>query len=144
MPDTKRLNRTDDEVVTADRMPDGTDTPDNPDNWQWETVQEESATRVIFDTIGDEFIGQYKGSEHITPANAGQLDADGETIEEFDLFRYIGRNNEPYAINASYSLVTAMEKVKVDEWVRITYTKDLPTKRGLNPMKDFRVDVRRK
>jgi len=114
-----------------------------PENWNWETVQEESATRIIFDTIGDEFIGQYKGSEHIAPEKEGS--------EEFDLFRFIGFDGNPYAVNHSYSLVTAMKKVEIDEWVRITYTKDLATKRSrddesgdVSPMKDFRVDVRRK
>ena len=120
-------------------------TPDAPvnditdfDTWEWETVQEESATRVIFDTVGDEFIGKYLGSEHITP------DKKTEDTEEFDLFLFLGTDGERYALNYSYSLVKAMEKVAINDWTRIVYTKDLPTKRGLNPMKDFRVDVRRK
>jgi len=108
------------------------------DSWEWETVQEASAIRVIFDTIGDEFTGQFKGSEHITPDKAT------EDAEEFDLFIFLGTDGERYAINHSYSLKKGMEKVKFDDWTRITYTKDLPTKRGLNDMKDFRVDVRRK
>ena len=124
----KRPNQTDDVVTT----------PDSPEDWNWETVQEESATRVIFDTIGDEFIGQFKGSEHVTP------DKSEDVAEEFDLFIFLGTDGERYAVNHSYSLVKAMEKVSFDDWTRIKYTKDLPTKRGLNPMKDFRVDVRRK
>ena len=48
-----------------------------------------------------------------------------------------------YAVNKSYKLEQAMEYVKPDDWVRITYIKDVDTGRGLNPMKDYRVDVRK-
>ena len=98
----------------------------------WQTVQEESPSRVIFDTIGDVFVGRYTGELHIEPEND----------EAFDLYTYRGADGEPYAINQSYNLKQAMDKVSPGDIVRITYIKDIPTKKKQNPMKDFRVDVR--
>ena len=112
-------------------------TPDvsAPSEWEWETVVEESATTVIFDTVGDQFVGLYTGSEHIDPDNGKD--------EPFDRFVFQGRDGELYAVNKSFKLETAMQDIDPGQWVRITYVKDVPTGRGLNPMKDFRVDVRK-
>lgn len=107
---------------------------ESPEGWEWTTVAEESPTRIIFDTIGDQFIGQYIGIEHIEPDNGKD--------EPFDLYLFRGRDGELYAINKSYKLAQAMEKVSEGDWVRITYIKDIDTGRNLNPLKDFRVDVR--
>lgn len=106
-----------------------------PDDWEFETLVEESPTMVIFDTIGDVFIGQYIGIEHIDPANGKD--------EPFDRFTFRGRDGELYAVNQSYKLQTALEDVDKGTWIRITYTKDIPTSRNLQPMKDFRIDVRK-
>lgn len=109
-----------------------------PDEWEWETVAEESATTVIFDTIGDVFVGRFTGEEHIDqPANEKGED------QSFDRFLFVGRDGKRYAINKSYKLNEAMDKVMEGDWCRITYIKDIPTNRKLNPLKDFRVDVRR-
>jgi hypothetical protein len=105
-----------------------------PDDWEFETVAEESAITVILDTPGDQFIGQYIGSDHIEPENGG---------EAFDRFVYRGRDSRLYAMNKSYKLEQAMEKVELQQWVRITLVKEIETKRALQPMKDFRVEVRR-
>ena len=106
-----------------------------PDEWEFETLVEESPTMVIFDTIGDVFVGQYVGIEHIDPDNGKD--------EPFDRFNFRARDGELYALNSSYQLVDALKKVDPGTWVRVTYIKDIPTKRGLNPMKDFRIDVRK-
>lgn len=105
-----------------------------PDDWEFETIVEESPTMVIFDTIGDVFIGQYIGIEHIDPANGKD--------EPFDRFTFRGRDGELYAVNQSYKLEKALEDVDKGTWVRITYTKDIPTSRNLQPMKDFRIETR--
>lgn len=110
-----------------------------PSDWEFETIAEESPTVIIFDTIGDQFIGQYKGIEHIDPS-VGNPETD---TEAFDRFLFTGRDGNPYAVPMSYKLNTAMEKVKPEQWVRITYVKDIPTGRKLNPMKDFVVEVRK-
>lgn len=109
-----------------------------PDEWEFETVVEESPTMVVFDTIGDVFIGQYVGTEHIDPNNGKD--------EPFDRYNFRGRDGELYAVNKSYKLAQAMEDkdIQPETWVRITYIKDIPTDRKLNPMKDFRIDVRTK
>jgi len=110
-----------------------------PDDWEFETIAEESATGIVFDTIGDQFVGQYKGVEHIDP---GTVDGDGKS-KAFSRFLFMGRDGKPYAVPQSFKLNAAMEDVEDDQWVRITYVKDIPTGRDLNPMKDFRVEVRK-
>lgn len=111
-----------------------------PEEWEFETIAEESATVVIFDTIGDQFVGQYKGIEHIDP---GTVDPETGKSNAFDRFLFIGRDNNPYAIPMSYKLKDALEDVEHGRWVRITYVKDIPTGRKLNDMKDFKVEVKK-
>jgi len=119
--------------------PDISDVSTAPDEWEFETVAEEAPTRVVFDEFGDVFVGQYVGTEHIEqPIDEKGID------QSFDLLNFRARDGQLYAINSSYKLVEAMGKVDEGDWVRITYVKDLPTKRGLNPMKDFVVDRRTK
>lgn len=107
----------------------------NADEWEWENVVEASPSRVIFDTIGDEFIGQFIGEEEIDPGT-GEEDV-------FSLYLFRGRDGELYGINKSYKLAQAMDKIEPGSWVKIQYVKDINTGRGLNPMKDFRIDVRK-
>jgi len=109
-----------------------------PADWEFETVVEESPTTIVFDTIGDIFIGQYVGTDHIELP----LDKDGKD-QSFDRYTFRGRDGELYAINKSYKLESGMDKVEAGQWVRFTYMKDIPTARGLQPMKDFRIDIRK-
>lgn len=108
---------------------------ESPTDWEWDTVVDESPTLVEFDTVGDTFIGLYEGRKTITPDN-------GRT-DPFDLFYFKGRDNQPYATNTSYKLDGALTDDMIGKWVRIVLTKEIPTGRGLQPMKDFRVDVKR-
>lgn len=130
-------------TVTANDKPDFVDDEVDetllttaPDDWEFETVHE-SATRVLFDTIGDVFIGQYVGDEHIEPAE----DADNK-FEPFDLINFRGRDGKLYAVNSSHNLVKAMAKVEEGQWVRITFASETDSKKG-NPLKNFTVDVRK-
>lgn len=107
-----------------------------PDDWEFETVHE-TATRVLFDTVGDVFIGQYEGIEHIEP----DADADNK-FDPFDLINFRGRDGKLYAVNTSHNLTKAMEKVEKGQWVRITFTSETPSKKG-NALKNFTVDVRK-
>ena len=111
---------------------------ESPDGWEWDTVAEESPTRILFDTKGESFIGQYIGMDHIEQ----EPDKDGKD-QSFDLYIFRGRDGVLYSVNKSYKLEEAMQKVAEGDWTRITYVKDIPTKRGLNPMMDLRVDVRK-
>lgn len=104
-----------------------------PADVEFETIVGESATTVIFDTVGESFTGRYVGEEHIDPDNGKD--------EAFDRFTFRAKDGELYAITKSYKIADALEDVKPDTWVRITYVKDIPTKRGLNPMKDLKVEV---
>lgn len=117
---------------------DGADVTVAPEDWEFETVSEEAPTRIIFDTIGDTFVGQYIGMEHIDREPA----ADGSD-QSFDQFLYRGRDGDRYAIYESFDLKEGMEKVAPGQWCRLTYLKDVKTARNLNPMKSFRVDVRK-
>jgi len=103
-----------------------------PDDWEFETIIEESPTGVVFDTVGDVFIGRYVDRVTITP-DSGK--------DPFDLFRFRGRDGELYAVNPSGKLDTGMAAVKTDQWVRITLIKLIPSNKG-NDFKDFRVEVR--
>ena len=116
----------------------GADPTESPAGWEWETVVEGSATTVIFENIGDSFVGQYIGDEHIER----EPSANGED-QSFDRFLYRGRDGERYAINKSYALSEGMTKVQPNQWCKITYIKDIPTARKLNDMKDFKIDVRK-
>lgn len=109
-----------------------------PDDWQFETVVEESPTGVILE-VDDVFIGMYRGTEHIDmPEDPRQPGVD----QSFDRFLFTGRDGQPYSINESYKLKEAFDAIPTGKWVRIKCTKEIPTKRGQNPMKDFQVDVR--
>jgi hypothetical protein len=112
------------------------------ESWEFETVVEESPTVIIFDKIGDQFVGQYRGRETVSFET---LDAETKQMktETFDRFTFRARDKQLYAINSSFQLEQGMEKVMEGDWARITYTKDIPTKRGLNPLKDFRIEVRK-
>lgn len=125
-------------IDPATEFDENADVTESPEGWEWDTVAEGAANRVVFDTIGDSFIGQYIGDQHVER----EPSADGED-QSFDLFNYRGRDGELYAINKSFALEEAMRKVQPGQWCRITYIKDVPTGRKLNPMKDFKVDVRK-
>jgi hypothetical protein len=104
-----------------------------PDDWEFETVSEESATVVIFESPGDAFIGKYEGVENIIPDKG----------EPFSRYAFRGRDGARYAINKSYQLNAGMDAVAQGSWVRITLVKEVPTSRGLEPMKDFRIEVKK-
>lgn len=129
--------KTVDTTVTPD-FEEGADVTQTPSDWEFETVAEGAPTGIIFENPGESFIGQYVDDHHVDREPA----ADGSD-QSFDLFIFKGRDGERYSLNKSYALEQAMEKVNKGDWCRITYTKDVKTSRNLNPMKDFRVDVRR-
>lgn len=110
-----------------------------PDDWEWETVSEESPIGVVFENVGDVFIGKYLGPETITTDKP--YNSDGDT--SFDVFLFRGRDEKRYSMPQSYNLMKAMEKVQEGQWCRIEFCAEVETKRGQNPMKDFRVDVRK-
>jgi hypothetical protein len=107
------------------------------EDWEWETVHDESPTLVTFDTIGDEFIGQKKGTKFIEqpPGPKGEDNS-------FTIFLFRGTNGELYGIYESYAMTEGMKKVPDDAWVRIKFVSEVDVKQG-NPMKNLRFDVKK-
>lgn len=116
------------------------------DDQGWETVVEEAGIKVQFTEPGDVFIGVYLSTETITDPNA----KDGED-EEFLAANFTGIYPEevvgkPCQMFPGWKLRNALESAKVNtgDTVRITYVKDIDMSgSGRNPMKDFRVEVKR-
>jgi hypothetical protein len=100
----------------------------------WDVVSEEAPTMMVFDTIGDQFIGTYSGNVEITP------DED-DPDSTFTQGRFRGTDGELYATNLGYDLRTALGKVQPGTLCRITYMKDIDTGQP-SPMKSFRVETR--
>jgi hypothetical protein len=111
-----------------------------PDDWEWETAAEGAPTGVVFETIGDTFVGQYLRTQHVDREPA----ADGSD-QSFSLYLFKGRDGELYSLNQSYSLKEAFEDGIISEntWCRITYIKDVKVANWPTPMKSFRIDVRK-
>ena len=107
-------------------------TDDTPDS-EWDTVRDESATVILFSKPGQRFVGHYEGIEEITPEND----------EPFTRHRFTGLNGKPYAVNNSYVLQEGLKNVQKGNLVRLTYVKDIPTGKNMNPMKDIKVQVKR-
>jgi hypothetical protein len=103
-----------------------------PDAAQWTTVSEdtEEEIKIIFDTIGDEFIGTYLGTRTLT-----------NNDEQYVQFRFRGSDNgETYFTNGSHSLRQGMSTVRPGQLCKITYAKDIDTGQE-SPMRSFRVEV---
>lgn len=103
-----------------------------PEGWEFTVIAEESPTGVVFDKIGDKFLGMKDGIEKITPENGKD--------EPFELFIFRGRNGVRYAINKSYKLERALTDVPDGQWVLIEYVANIDTGRP-EPMKDYRVSI---
>ena len=110
-----------------------------PDDWEFETVAEAAPTRVLFDQIGDVFIGKYMGREFV---KIDEPSSDGKD-QSFYLHLFKGYDGDTYSVNNSYDLDEKMEDVEQGTWVRLTYKRDVKTSRGLNAMKSFQVDKRK-
>jgi hypothetical protein len=124
-----------DDITSAEDEIDESLVTTAPDDWEFEVVAEESPIRAIFENFGDTFIGQYQGIQHVVPKNEGD--------DPFDLFLFRARDERLYAVNTSFKLIEAMEGVDEGTWVKLEYVKDIPTGRKLQPMKDFRVSIRK-
>ena len=109
----------------------------------WETIGEESGILVTFTRPGDTFTGVYEGTRHIVPQDSEDPD------DEFDqqLFRSNDAADGPgdilYAINGGYKIREAMSDDILGRLVRITYVKDVPVAGRPDPMKDYKVQVKR-
>lgn len=87
-------------------------------------------TKVVFDTINDQFTGVYLGMREV-PSNDGSYKQ-----ARFEL------NGEVYFVNANHSLREGLKTVRNGSTVRLTYTSDLDTGMA-QPMRVFKVEVAR-
>lgn len=87
---------------------------------------------VKFDNVGDFFVGTYLGKAEVTTD-------DGEIIEAHTFENDMGL---PVAIWASYDLNRKLADIGNGILVRVEYVRDVETKRGLSPMKEFKVQAR--
>lgn len=110
-----------------------------PDDWEFETVSDEIPTRINFTDVGDSVVLQYNKEIYVEQ----EPDKDGKD-QSFWLYLWVGRDGRPYSINKSWKLEQAMKDgaISKDDWCRLTFVKELETSRGLNAMKDIKVEKR--
>lgn len=104
-----------------------------PADWNFTTVSDVSPTAVELE-LGESIILHFEGIEHIVPDNAKD--------EPFDLLIFTGRDDERYSMNPSYKLSRYFKDAPM-EWYRITLVKEIETGRGLNSMKDYRIEMKK-
>lgn len=104
------------------------------DEIQWDTVsapeQTKPQSKIVFDTVGDEFTGTYKGLREI-PSQEGNY------------IQYIfEKDGDEFFTNSNYSMREGMAKVRRGSLVRLTFTDEMDTGQA-SLMKLFRVEVGR-
>jgi hypothetical protein len=118
----------------------------NEDDYEWDNVHEEAPDQLVFDTIGDKYIGKYEGHTLIFP------EADN-TEKWFIQLKF--RDNEGLKVtNAGYELREAYVNVETDDDGKLATSDKIPpgsvTRNELvklvpvdqaSPMKSYRVDV---
>lgn len=105
----------------------------DPSQFEFTTVHEEAGDQIVFDTIGDEYIGEYMGPEVIEFTNKKGED------ESFTQLKF----RDPHGVkvvNAGYELRKAFEKIEPGTITRVKYVKDVRISGQESPMKSFRVD----
>jgi hypothetical protein len=101
------------------------------DGWTQVSEDEVDETKIVFDTIGDVFVGRYLGSRNLS-------NADGAYMQ----LRFQGEDGTHYFTNANYSLQKAFANIRVGTTCRVTFTdeKDVGQR---SMLKVYRVDTRR-
>ena len=104
---------------------------------QWSTISEgaqesQEETKIVFDTIGDAFVGTYLGMREI----------DGEN-GKYKQARFEDETGNIYFCNANYDLRNGLKTVRAGSLVRVEYVADVSTGHPDNPMRAFRVQVGR-
>lgn len=103
-------------------------------DFQWSNVHEEAPDQVLFENIGDKFVGLYLGSEVIEFE-----DSKGDHQEFTQLKFRIPAG--PVVINAGYELREAFKSIAPESMVRIELIKFVKIRNQQSPMSSFRVDV---
>lgn len=101
----------------------------------WTSALTEAPTMVVFDTLGDEFIGTYLGYELI------QFTDPKEGEKEFKQYKFVGTDGVIYGINSTYRIDKGMADVPEGKLTRIVYVKDVDVNRP-QPMRDFSIQYK--
>ena len=104
------------------------------DELTFETVVEESGAPILFENIGDVFVGMYLGAVEIRPTENDE--------DSFLQHKFRDSAGAVRVINGGYKLNVGLETVESDTVVRITRAADVPmSDPGRNPMKDYRIEA---
>lgn len=103
------------------------------DDSAWETVQEESGRNLTFENVGDQFVGQYVGTQTIH---------NPKDDSDFDQQQFRDKDGTLWAINGGFKIREATKDLPVGSVVRITYMGSIDTGQP-SPMKDYRVEAQR-
>ena len=86
----------------------------------WNVVSE-PRTKIVFDTIGDEWEGFYEGPETIIDPN---------TDQEMEYLNFRDATGEAFTISAGYDLKRAFERVAQGTYSKIILVNTVPSKKG--------------
>jgi hypothetical protein len=105
--------------------------PTTDDGWKTVSEDEVDETKIVFEVIGDVYVGRYLGSRVLS-------NADGNYTQ----LRFESVDGGYYFTNANYSLHKSFTDMRPGTTVRITFVdeKDVGQR---SPMRVFRVDTRR-
>lgn len=94
------------------------------------TAQPEPETKIIFEEIGDEFVGEFLGYRHLTDRESGQNYSQAR-------FRDTETNEICYT-RANHSMKEGLDRVAIGSLTKIIYVSDTDT--GMpSPMRTFTV-----
>lgn len=127
------------EVVEAEIVNDSQVMGYDATQFDWETVHTEAPDQIVFEHVGDTFIGEYLGQEEIrwTPTTGKDAGVEQSFIQL--KFRVHDRH---YVVNAGYDLLKAYEGIPSKTITR-TELKTLVDVGQQSPMKSYRVDQAR-
>jgi len=103
------------------------------DEFEFETVHTEAPDQIVFDTIGDTYIGKYLGQEVI------EFETKKGTTESFTQLKFLDPQGGK-VLNAGYDLLQAFKGIQEQSIVRIQLMKFVDVDQE-SPMKSYRVDV---
>jgi hypothetical protein len=103
------------------------------DLFDFETVHEEAGDQIVFEKIGDTYIGEFLGIRTIT-----FTDMDGEE-KSFKQLQFRDPSG-PKVINAGYELSQIYETIPAHTITRTMLANQVDVGKGKNAMNSFRVD----
>ena len=111
----------------------------------WTQISTDFGTKIIW---GDgkngttkEFVGVFTGL-NIIPI--GEPDDDGNTVDSMSALEFVDANGEKFYSWQNFALEQALDKGDIvdGDTVRIVFTGEVPTKRGLNKVKKLAIQVK--